>query len=96
MRATQHDVLETFRPFIKKSKLLLNGAVTVEEGEKLIAAGKIDGIFIGFDWITHSDLTKRVLHDKPLNNILDIPHLYTTTEASDWSVGYTDYPVAAY
>ena len=95
-RATKHDVLETFRPFIKTSKLFLNAGVTVEEGEQLIAAGKVDGIFIGFNWITHPDLLKRVLHSKPLDNIPDIPHLQTKTESGDWSVGYTDYPVAVY
>jgi len=95
-RATQHDVLETFRPFVKTSKLFLNAGVTVEEGEQLIAAGKVDGIFIGFNWITHPDLLKRVLHSKPLDNIPDIPHLQTKSEGGDWSVGYTDYPVAVY
>ena len=96
LRATQHDVLGTFRPFIKKAKLFLNGAVTVEEGDQLIAAGKIDAIFIGFDWIAHPDLLKRVLHGKPLNNVPDITHLHARSEAEDWSVGYTDYPVAVY
>jgi 2,4-dienoyl-CoA reductase-like NADH-dependent reductase (Old Yellow Enzyme family) len=96
LRATQHDVLETFRPFVKNTKLFLNTGLTVEEGEQLIEAGKIDGIFIGFNWITHPDLLKRVLHGKPLNNIPDIQHLQTKTEAGDWSVGYTDYPTADY
>jgi len=95
-RAIPHDVLETFRPFVKKSKLFLNLGLTVEEGDQLIAAGKVDGIFIGFNWITHPDLLKRVLHSKPLNNIPDIPHLQTKTEGGDWSVGYTDYPAAVY
>jgi len=45
-RATKHDVLETFHPFIKTSKLFLNAGVTVEEAEQLIPAGKVDGIFI--------------------------------------------------
>ncbi|KAF8800570.1 FMN-linked oxidoreductase [Phlegmacium glaucopus] len=96
LRAIQHDVLETFRPFIKNTKLFLNAGVTVEEGEELVAAGKIDGIFIGFNWITHPDLLKRVLHGKPLNNYPDIPHLQAKSEAGDWGVGYTDYPAAVY
>jgi len=96
LRGTQHDVLETFRPFVKNTKLFLNGRVTVQEGEQLIAAGKIDGISIGFDWITHPDLLKRILHGKPLDNIPDFPHLQTKTEAGDWSIGYTDYPTAVY
>jgi len=96
IRTIQHDVLETFRPSVKSTKLFLNLQVTAEEGEKLIADGKIDGIFIGFNWITHPDLVKRVLHEKPLNNIPDIQHLQTKTEGGDWSVGYTDYPTAVY
>jgi len=96
LRAIQHDVLETFRPFVKNTKLFINSEVTVEEGEQLVAAGKVDGIFIGFNWITHPDLLKRVLHGKALNNIPDIPHLQTKSEAGDWSVGYTNYPTAVY
>ena len=96
LRGIQHDVLETFRPFIKNTKLFLNVQLTVEEGEKLVAAGKIDGIFIGFNWITHPDLVKRVLHGKPLDNIPDIQHLQSKNESGDWSVGYTDYPTAVY
>ena len=70
--------------------------VTAEEGEKLVAAGKIDGIFIGFNWVSHPDLVKRLLHGKPLNNIPDIPNLQSTDESGNWSVGYTDYPTAVY
>ena len=70
--------------------------MTVEEGEKLIAAGEIDGIFIGFNWITHPDLVERVVRGKPLNNVPDIRHLHTESESDDWSVGYTDYPTAVY
>jgi 2,4-dienoyl-CoA reductase-like NADH-dependent reductase (Old Yellow Enzyme family) len=96
LRGIEHDVLETFRPFVKNTKLFLNVQVTVEEGEKLVEAGKIDGIFIGFYWITHPDLLKRVLHGKPLDNIPDIPHLQSKNESGDLSVGYTDYPTAVY
>jgi len=96
LRGIKHDVLETFRPSVKSTKLFLNLQVTAEEGEKLVAAGKIDGIFIGFNWITHPDLVKRVLHGKALNNIPDIPHLQTNSESDDWRVGYTDYPIAVY
>ncbi|KAF8958011.1 flavoprotein NADH-dependent oxidoreductase [Flammula alnicola] len=58
-RSTKHDVLESYRPYIKNAKLFLNAEVTAEEGEELVAAGKIDGIFIGFNWITHPDLTNK-------------------------------------
>ncbi|KAF8966567.1 hypothetical protein BDZ97DRAFT_1917387 [Flammula alnicola] len=33
---------------------------------------KVDGIFIGFNFITHPDLVKRVLHWKALDNILSL------------------------
>jgi 2,4-dienoyl-CoA reductase-like NADH-dependent reductase (Old Yellow Enzyme family) len=96
IRGIKHDVLETFSPSVKNTKLFLNVQVSAEEGEKLVSAGKIDGIFIGFNWITHPDVVKRVLHGKPLNNIPDIPHLQTKSESGDWGVGYTNYPTAVY
>lgn len=97
MRGIEHDVLETFRPFVKNTKFFLNVRLTVEEGEKLVAAGKIDGIFIGFDWVTHPDLLKRVLHGKPLDNVPDMKYMQTRNEETgDWVVGYMDYPTAVY
>ena len=96
LRGTRHDVLETFRPFVKNTKLIVNSGVTFEEGEQLVATGRVDAILIGFNWITHPDLLKRVLHGKPLDNIPDMTHLQTKSEAGDWSVGYTDYPTALY
>lgn len=95
-RATVHDVLESYRPAIKNAKVLLNGAVTPKEGAELVAGGKVDGIVIGFNWITHPDLVKRVQHGKPLDNIPDIKHLQAGKDDSALSVGYTDYPEAQY
>ncbi|KAF9478935.1 FMN-linked oxidoreductase [Pholiota conissans] len=95
-RATKHDVLASYRPFIKNTKLFLNADVTAQEGEVLVSEGKIDGIFIGFDFITHSDLVKRVFHGKPLDNAPDITHLQTNKTSGDWRTGYTDYPLATY
>jgi hypothetical protein len=48
-RAIQHDALETFCPFVRNTKLFLNMGLSVKEGEQLIAAGKIDGIFNTFN-----------------------------------------------
>ena len=62
----------------------------------VVAPGKIDGIFIGFNWVLHPDLVKRLLHRKPLHNVPDIAHLQTVNESGDWSIGYTDYPTAVY
>ncbi|KAH9477118.1 NADP-dependent oxidoreductase lnbE [Psilocybe cubensis] len=91
-----HDVLESYGHLIKNGKKFLNAGVTAEEGEKLISAGKLDAISIGFNWITHPDLAKRVEHGKPLNNMPDIPHLQTSKTSGDWATGYTDYPTATY
>lgn len=95
-RTIPHDVLESYRPYIKNAKLFLNAGVSAEEADTLIAAGKIDGAFIGFNWITHPDLAKRVLYGKALDNIPDIPHLQPGKGEKDWTVGYTNYPVAVY
>ncbi|PPR07918.1 hypothetical protein CVT24_000898 [Panaeolus cyanescens] len=93
-RATHHDVFGTFRPFIKNAKVIVNADVTPEEGERLVSEGKADAIAIGFNFITHPDLVKRVRAGYPLDNIPDIPHLQTKTDSGDFSVGYTDYPFA--
>ena len=95
-RATKHDILETYRPYIKNAKVILNSGIQPEEGEELLASGKVDAICIGFNWITHPDLAKRVEHGKPLDNIPDIPHLQTKAGDDNWSKGYTDYPIAVY
>lgn len=96
LRGTNHDVLESYRPYIKNAKLFLNADVLPEEGEQLVSSGKVDGIFIGIPFISHPDLVKRVLHGKPLDNALDIQHLQTNKSTTDWRTGYTDYPSADY
>jgi len=95
-RGIQHDVLESYRPYVKNAKLFLNTGILPEEGEELVASGKVDAVVIGFNWITHPDLAKRVEHGKPLDNIPDIPHLQTKAGDDNWSKGYTDYPIAVY
>ena len=88
-------MLESYGPYIKNAKTFVNAAATAEEADSLIVAGKIDSAFIGFNWITHPDLAKWVLHGKVLDNIPGIPHLQGGKGDKDWTVGYTDYPVAA-
>ena len=95
-RATKHDILETYRPYVKNAKFILNSSILPEEGEELVASGKIDAISIGFNWITHPDLVKRVEHGKPLDNIPDIAHLQTKAGDDNWGKGYIDYPIAVY
>ncbi|PPQ89268.1 hypothetical protein CVT25_001352 [Psilocybe cyanescens] len=92
-RATKFDVLDAFRPYIKKAKLFLNAGVTPEEGSELVEAGKVDAIVIGFNYVTHPDVAQRVFRNIPLNNVPDIKHMQTKGDA-DWSTGYTDYPTA--
>lgn len=95
-RGTKHNELESYRPYIKHSKLFLNGGVTREEADQLISQGKIDGVFFGTGWISHPDLAKRLEHGLPLDNSLSIAHLYGVEDETTWSVGYTDYPTATY
>lgn len=70
--------------------------MTPEEGEGLVSSGKVDGILVGMNYITHPDLVERVIHGKPLDNIPDVPHLQTNKASTDWRTGYTDYPIATY
>ncbi|KAG6855753.1 hypothetical protein H0H87_011314 [Tephrocybe sp. NHM501043] len=93
-RATVHDALESYRHLIKNSKVFINAAVSPEEGAKLVEEGKVDGVVIGFNWITHPDLVKRIQQGKPLDNIPDIKHLQGFKDSAALSVGYTDYPTA--
>ena len=92
-RATVHDVLESYRPVIKNTKLFLNGGISPPEGAELVESGKVDGVFLGFPWITHPDVVNRVQNGKPLDNPPDFLHLQKG-EDGDLSVGYTDYPAA--
>jgi len=94
-RATQHDVLEAYRPNIKKSALFLNTGVTPEEAEALIAQNKIDAAVFGRLWINHPDVAKRLEHDIPLDNELDYTTLYghgPQSSLEELAKGYTDYP----
>ncbi|KAG6908168.1 hypothetical protein DXG01_005868 [Tephrocybe rancida] len=93
-RATIHDVVASYRDVIKNAKVFVNAGVTPEEAAALVEAGTVDGAVIGFNWITHPDLVKRVQHGKPLDNVPDIKHLQWGKDNSELGVGYTDYPAA--
>ncbi|KAH7916106.1 hypothetical protein BJ138DRAFT_1140208 [Hygrophoropsis aurantiaca] len=97
-RATQHDVLASYRPCIKKSALLLNGALTPEEANQLIASNQIDAAIFGQLWIGHPDLVKRIEQGIPLDAKLDYTTFYghgPQVSMEDQKKGYTDYPTAA-
>jgi 2,4-dienoyl-CoA reductase-like NADH-dependent reductase (Old Yellow Enzyme family) len=94
-RATPHDVVETFRPYLNKTPIFVNVGVTPVEAEELVASGKAAGVFLGSTWITHPDLARRIKEGKPLDNALDFAHLYGA-EGVDPTLGYLDYKEAKY
>ncbi|KIJ36201.1 hypothetical protein M422DRAFT_179813 [Sphaerobolus stellatus SS14] len=89
-RATQHDVLSSYRPFIKNTKLVLNSGLTPSEADDLIQSGKIDAAAFGFLWISHPDMQKRVEAGKPLDAQVDFQNIYWH-EGITVEKGYTDY-----
>ncbi|KIJ70381.1 hypothetical protein HYDPIDRAFT_172213 [Hydnomerulius pinastri MD-312] len=97
LRATVHDVLESYRPNIKKAALFLNAGLSPEEAEELIAKNKIDAAIFGTLWIGHPDVAKRLEHDISLDNKLDPATFYghgPQVPYEDQKKGYTDYPAA--
>ncbi|KAF9263621.1 FMN-linked oxidoreductase [Marasmius fiardii PR-910] len=97
-RGIPHDVLESYRPYVKKSRLFLNGGFSPDEGAQLIADGKADAIVFGFLYIGHPDLAKRIQYGKPL-----LPEATQITKLYDFdgsleeqAAGYTDYPEEEY
>lgn len=97
-RAIEHNVLESYRSYIKnpETKVFLNQGVTPEEGAKLIEEGKIDGASFGRFWVSHPDVGKRIKYGKPLDTPVNWMNVYTPGEDDRWDVGYTDYPEAQY
>ncbi|KAJ7732766.1 hypothetical protein B0H14DRAFT_3168886 [Mycena olivaceomarginata] len=75
-RGIPHDVIGTYRPLIKNTKVFANEAFTPEEAEEVVSAGTLDGVFFGVLWLTHPDLAKRVQHGKPLDNTPDVETFY--------------------
>ncbi|KAJ6519264.1 flavoprotein NADH-dependent oxidoreductase [Mycena sanguinolenta] len=94
-RATQHDVIGTFRPMIKNAKVFGVGGFTPPEAEEMVASGTLDGVMFGIPYIAHPDLAKRVLHGKPLDNVPDF-HTFYGDRSIPAEKGFTDYPTASY
>ncbi|KAJ7926199.1 flavoprotein NADH-dependent oxidoreductase [Mycena leptocephala] len=94
-RATQHDVVETFRPFLTNTPVFVNAGVTPAEAEELVESGKAAGVFMGLNWISHPDLGRRIKEGKQLDNAPDFAHLYGA-EGVDPALGYVDYKEATY
>ncbi|KAJ7036521.1 hypothetical protein C8F04DRAFT_472030 [Mycena alexandri] len=92
-RATKHDVLESYGPFLTETPIFVNASVTPTEAEELVSSGKVAGVFIGKGWISHPDLAKRIQAGRTLDNIVDWKTVYG---GSDPAVGYVDYELAAF
>ena len=96
-RATKHDVLKAYGPCIKNAAFFLNGGLTPEEANQLIAEKEIDAAVFGILWIGHPDLAKRIEHDILLDAKLDFATLYGPGPQGGLEAqrkGYTDYPTA--
>ncbi|KAJ7660249.1 hypothetical protein DFH06DRAFT_1043976, partial [Mycena polygramma] len=93
-RATQHDVVGTFRPFLTNTPVFVNALVTPAEAEELVGSGTAAGVFFGLDWVTHPDLGRRIEAGKALDNKPDWARMYEVD--GNPAVGYLDYKEATY
>ncbi|KAF8181248.1 hypothetical protein K438DRAFT_1768079 [Mycena galopus ATCC 62051] len=94
-RSTPHNVIETFSPFLTKTPIFGNSGVTPSEAEELISSGKVAGVFMGMNWLTHPDVGRRIQAGKPLEYAPDFMTFYGA-EGVDRALGYTDYKEAIY
>jgi len=94
-RATAHDVVATFKPFLTKTPIFVNLGVTPAEAEELVSSGTAAGVFFGIPIIVHPDLGKRIKANKPLDNVPDF-HSFYGTLGIDPVIGYVDYKEAVY
>ncbi|KAJ7491002.1 hypothetical protein FB451DRAFT_629382 [Mycena latifolia] len=94
-RGTPHDVLATFRPFLKDTPIFVNSGVGPAEAEELVNTGSVAGVLMGMNWITHPDLGRRVQVGKALDTAPDFATLYGVPGV-DPKLGYTDYKEAVY
>ncbi|KAJ7739648.1 flavoprotein NADH-dependent oxidoreductase [Mycena maculata] len=90
-RATEHDVVATFSPFLTNTPVFVNCGVTPAEAEQLVNSGTAAGVFFGFSWVTHPDVGKRIKAGKELDNVPNFAHLYGAVGV-DPALGYVDYP----
>ncbi|KAF9254587.1 FMN-linked oxidoreductase [Marasmius fiardii PR-910] len=97
-RGTPHDVVESYRSYVKNVRFLVNCGFTPDEGAKMISDGNADAIVFGFLWIAHPDLAKRIQHGKPLHpEITQATKLYGHGGVlEEQAAGYTDYPAEVY
>jgi 2,4-dienoyl-CoA reductase-like NADH-dependent reductase (Old Yellow Enzyme family) len=94
-RGTDHDVLTTYGPLIKKATIVANTGYTPEQAIKDVSEGRAAAISFGIPYIAHPDLAERIKHGKPLDNVPDFLTFYGHggTEEEERK-GYVDYPFA--
>jgi len=95
-RATDHDVVASYRHLIKHAKVVVNGGVLPQEGAELVKSGKADSISLGFNYVLHPDVVKRAKNGKPFDNVPNFAGLYGAGKKEHLEAGYTDYPQAVY
>ncbi|EKM59736.1 uncharacterized protein PHACADRAFT_170334 [Phanerochaete carnosa HHB-10118-sp] len=93
-RSTPHDVLAYERRNPTATRVFVNGGLTLDEAEGLIAEGVVDAAVFAVLWICNPDLQKRAERGLPLNKVVDPVTFYTAPEGEGLSYGYTDYPFA--
>lgn len=91
-RSTPHDVLETYRRYIRRSYLFLNGGISISEAEELLREDEVDAVVFGRLWISHPDLQLRIEHGVSVNTPID-PTTIIGRSDLDPRGGYVDYPV---
>ncbi|WVQ80571.1 hypothetical protein IAT38_002676 [Cryptococcus sp. DSM 104549] len=88
-----HDVLATYGPLVKKSKIVVNGGWEADSAEEVVKAGKgVEAVVFGQKFLANPDFYKRFQEGLGLNET----HIQTwfTSAGNANSVGYTDYPLA--
>jgi 2,4-dienoyl-CoA reductase-like NADH-dependent reductase (Old Yellow Enzyme family) len=95
-RGTPHDIVASYGKLIKNATVFTNGGYTPDEANKEIEEGKTQGVFFGFNYVTHPDVAERIIAGKPLDNAPDFATLYGNGGSQEEErKGYVDYPAAA-
>ena len=91
-RGTPHDVLATYRQYIKHPYLFLNAGIGIKEANGLLEKRSVDAIVFGRLWISHPDLQMRIERGLPAENPIDWSTVNGRPDL-DPRRGYTDYPL---
>ena len=94
VRGTDHDMIQSYKPFFKHAKFILNLGLSPDEAEALIKDGKIDAAMFGSLWISNPDVARRIEKGIPLREDIDWVNVYGHGVGGDQRKGYTDYPFA--